>query len=102
MPLRDLPAAVRFYRDALGLPLLFEAPPGLAFFDCAGQRLLLAAPGGGGQPRGRPWRPCAACGGGRAMVAAPEGGERPRGNSVLYFTVPDVVAAHAALRGRGV
>ncbi|MGO9230375.1 MAG: VOC family protein [Bryobacteraceae bacterium] len=29
----DLERAVAFYRDALGVKLLFEAP-GLAFFDC--------------------------------------------------------------------
>ena len=71
----DVRAAVRFYRDDLGLPLLFEAPPGLAFFDCAGQRL---------------------------MLAGPEDGDAPRGNSILYFSVPDVHASHAMLRDRGV
>ncbi|MGZ8493327.1 MAG: VOC family protein, partial [Gemmatirosa sp.] len=75
MTMHDLPGAVAFYRDVLGLPLLFEAPPGLAFFDCAGQRL---------------------------MLARPEDGESARGSSVLYFTVPDVHAAHATLLARGV
>lgn len=39
----DLEAAVAFYRDVLGLPLLgrFE-PPGIAFFDADGVRLLLS------------------------------------------------------------
>jgi methylmalonyl-CoA/ethylmalonyl-CoA epimerase len=75
MTMRDLPAAVRFYRDELGLPLLFEAPPGLAFFDCGGVRLMLSAPEGAGEVRG---------------------------NSVLYFSVPDVAAAYGAMRERGV
>ena len=75
MTVRDLPAAVRFYRDELGLPLLFEAPPGLAFFDCAGVRLMLSSPEGSGEVRG---------------------------NSVLYFAVPDIRAAYEALRERGV
>ena len=75
MTMHDLPGAVAFYRDVLGLPLLFEAPPGLAFFDCAGQRL---------------------------MLARPEDGETARGNSVLYFAVPDIHAAHATLLARGV
>jgi methylmalonyl-CoA/ethylmalonyl-CoA epimerase len=75
MTMQDLPVAVAFYRDVLGLPLLFEAPPGLAFFDCGGQRL---------------------------MLARPEDGEAAGGNSVLYFTVPDVQAAHATLLRRGV
>ncbi|MDF1501609.1 VOC family protein [Roseisolibacter sp. H3M3-2] len=75
MTVRDLPGAVRFYRDALGLPFLFEAPPALAFFDCGGVRLMLSAPDGGG-----------------------EAGK----NSVLYFAVPDIRAAYDGLRGRGV
>ena len=33
MPVRDLVRGVEFYRDRLGLPFLFQAPPGLAFFD---------------------------------------------------------------------
>ncbi len=36
----DLPRATAFYRDVLGLPLLFTVP-NLAFFDCAGVRLML-------------------------------------------------------------
>ena len=32
----DIKKAVEFYKDKLGLSLLFEAPPGLAFFDCGG------------------------------------------------------------------
>ena len=75
MTVQDLPGAVRYYRDVLGLPLLFEAPPGLAFFDCAGQRL---------------------------MLAAPEDGDAPRGSSILYFSVPDVHASYETLRARGV
>ena len=72
----DVPAAVRFYRDLLGLRLLFEAPPGLAFFDLAGVRLMLSAPEQG-------------------QAAAPSTG-------ALYFRVADIGAAHAALRARGV
>jgi methylmalonyl-CoA/ethylmalonyl-CoA epimerase len=37
----DLPRAVAFYRDVLGLPLLFESN-GMAFFDVAGVRLMVA------------------------------------------------------------
>src|SRR5438046_8180863 len=36
----DLERATGFYRDALGLPLLFTAG-NLAFFDCGGVRLML-------------------------------------------------------------
>lgn len=37
---RDLPRAVKFYRDILGLTFLFEAGQ-MAFFDCGGTRLML-------------------------------------------------------------
>lgn len=40
---RDVARATRFYRDILGLRFLFEAP-GMAFFDAAGVRLMLAVP----------------------------------------------------------
>ena len=41
MRAHDIERATKFYRDALGLAFLFAAPPQLAFFDCAGVRLLL-------------------------------------------------------------
>jgi methylmalonyl-CoA/ethylmalonyl-CoA epimerase len=40
----DVDRASAFYQDALGLKLLFKAPPGLAFFDCGGVRLMLSRP----------------------------------------------------------
>jgi methylmalonyl-CoA/ethylmalonyl-CoA epimerase len=72
---RDLDRAVAFYRDTLGMPFLFQAPPGLAFFDCGGVRL---------------------------MLALPEQGEAPSGNSIIYYAVDDIQAAHRTLTGRGV
>ena len=72
---RDLPRAVAFYRDTLGLRLLFEAPPGLAFFDCAGVRLMLTLPD------------------------APDAG---RMASIIYYAVDDIAAAARALAERGV
>jgi catechol 2,3-dioxygenase-like lactoylglutathione lyase family enzyme len=40
----DINRSVAFYRDVLGLPLLFEVPgQGMAFFDCQGVRLYLGA-----------------------------------------------------------
>lgn len=72
----DLDAAVRFYRDELGLTLLFQAPPGLAFFDLGGIRLMLSVPEGG------------------AAVGPSTG--------AIYFRVADLGAAHATLRERGV
>ncbi len=41
----DLERSVRFYRDVLGLRLLFEVPEqSMAFFDCGGVRLYLGKP----------------------------------------------------------
>jgi len=40
----DLDRAVRFHRDTLGLPLLFQAPPSLAFFQIGSVRLMLSPP----------------------------------------------------------
>jgi catechol 2,3-dioxygenase-like lactoylglutathione lyase family enzyme len=74
----DLPRAVAFYRDVLGLRFLFEAPPSMAFFDCGGTRLMLAPPEREGAAAGQQF------------------------NSVLYFTVADIAAAARALGERGV
>ena len=71
---RDIARAVAFYRDALGLKLLFQAPPQLAFFDCGGVRLMLGP-------------------------AEPEFDHQ---GSVLYFAVEDIKAAHTALTAAGV
>ena len=41
---KDIQRAVAFYRDVLGMPLLFEVPEQqMAFFDCGGIRLYLSA-----------------------------------------------------------
>ena len=72
---KDLPRAVQFYRDTLGLRLLFEAPPGLAFFDCGGIRL---------------------------MLGGAEKAEFDHPGSVLYYKVKDIQASYETLRGRGV
>ena len=70
----DVEAALRFYRDALGIPFLFSAGPDLAFLDAGGIRLMLTTPQGTG------------------AVGH---------NSILYFTVSDILATHAALVARG-
>ena len=74
MRVHDVDRAVRFYRDALGVPFLFAAPPRLAFFDCGGVRLMLSTP----EP----------------------GFDHP--GSVLYFAVDDIARAYADLKARGV
>ncbi len=74
IPARDIERAIAFYRDILGLRFLFAAPPGLAFFDCGGVRL---------------------------MLAEPEDGEAFRPGSVLYYAVDDLPAAYRTLVDRG-
>ncbi len=44
---RDIDAAIAWYRDVLGLAFLFAPAPGMAFFDCGGTRLYLQQ----GEPR---------------------------------------------------
>jgi len=51
---RDVERAAAFYQEKLGLKLLSKEPPGLAFFDCGGVRLMLERPGKAGV---RSWRP---------------------------------------------
>lgn len=74
MRVHDVDRATRFYRDALGLPFLFAAPPRLAFFDCDGVRLMLSTP----EPAF----------------------DHP--GSMLYFGVDDIGAAADTLKTRGV
>ena len=71
---QDLDRAVAFYRDILGLPLLFPAGA-MAFFDCGGVRLLL----------------------GRAETP-----ELDHPSSILYFRVPEINAGHQHLLAKGV
>jgi len=75
VPVKDVARAVAFYRDRLGMKLLFEAPPGLAFFGCGDVRL---------------------------MLSAPETPELAHPASILYYRVADIDAAHASLLDRGV
>jgi methylmalonyl-CoA/ethylmalonyl-CoA epimerase len=41
IPVDDFERGVAFYRDVLGLRLLFAAPPQMAFFQCGAVRLLV-------------------------------------------------------------
>ena len=66
---KDLQRATAFYRDVLGLPLLF-AVPNLAFFDCGGVRLMLG-------PAETP--------------------EFDHLSSILYFRVPDLNTSYQRL-----
>lgn len=71
----DLDRAVEFYRDKLGMKHLFTVPPKMAFFDCAGIRL---------------------------MLALPETKEFDHPSSIIYFNVDNIQQAHATLSERGV
>jgi methylmalonyl-CoA/ethylmalonyl-CoA epimerase len=71
----DLDRSVAFYQDALGMPLLFRAPPGLAFFSCGPIRL---------------------------MLSLPEKEFAPGGSTVLYFKVSGIEVVYATLKKRGV
>ena len=75
VPVADVGRAIAFYRDVLGMRFLFQAPPGLGFFDCAGVRLMLDAPA-------------------KAQANSY--------SSVIYYKVPDLQAAFETLTARGV
>jgi methylmalonyl-CoA/ethylmalonyl-CoA epimerase len=75
MPVRDLERATAFYRDRLGMKLLFEVPPHLAFFDCDGVRLALS-------------------------ISSDPMYDPP--GSIVYYRVPDIEASHAELEESGV
>jgi predicted enzyme related to lactoylglutathione lyase len=70
---KDVARAMAFYRDTLGLKFLFDTGI-LAFFDCGGVRLMLS-------------------------TAEQEELQHP---SVIYYRVPDIHRATAALKAKGV
>lgn len=71
----DVDRAIGFYRDVLGVPLLFRVPDQpMAFFDCGTVRLYLGVPES----------------------------EAYRSRGMVYFSVDDVDEAYRALSARGV
>lgn len=74
IPVADLQRSLGFYRDVLGLRFLFEAPPGLAFLDCGGVRIMLSQS--------------------QANESSPPAG-------VIYYRVADLEAAYNTLLERG-
>ncbi len=68
----DLDRSIAFWRDAVGLTFLFQAP-NVAFFDVAGVRL---------------------------MLGVAETDEKATG-TVLYFETADLDSTYAAIRDRG-
>jgi methylmalonyl-CoA/ethylmalonyl-CoA epimerase len=74
IPVQNVERATAFYRDVLGLRYLFSAGQ-LSFFDCGGVRI---------------------------MLDRPENKEFDHPSSILYFSVPDIQAAHRRLLDAGV
>lgn len=75
IPIDDFDRGVAFYRDVLGIPHLFSAPPQMAFFQCGAVRLLVGV--------------------------MPTGQQAQRG-SAIYFGVRDIEAVYASLREKKV
>jgi methylmalonyl-CoA/ethylmalonyl-CoA epimerase len=73
LPVEDLDRALAFYQSKLGMKFLFRAGD-LAFFDCAGVRLMLSTPED----------------------------NTTRCASTVYFKVQDIHQAYQTLRERGV
>lgn len=74
IPIKDVERAIEFYKDVLGLPLLFNTE-NMAFFECNEQRLLLSLP---------------------------EKGEFANSSSVIYFQVEDIKKSAERLIEMGV
>jgi len=75
VPVDDFERGVAFYRDVLGLPFLFSAPPQMAFFMCGAVRLL---------------------------VGVPPPGQKAQRSAAIYFRVSDIKNVHATLTAQGV
>jgi predicted enzyme related to lactoylglutathione lyase len=75
LTVRDLDRARTFYRDTLGLTLLFEAGP-MLFFDIGGQRLMIGL-------AEKPYLPVG-------------------GTTYIYFDAPDLPELVQALKAKGV
>jgi len=75
IPVENFDAGVSFYRDVLGIPFLFAAPPQMAFFMCGSVRLL---------------------------VGVMPAGQTPQRGSAIYFKVSDIQAVYSSLSAKGV
>ncbi|MFK8011456.1 MAG: VOC family protein [Marinicellaceae bacterium] len=70
----DIKKSVNFYRDVLGLELLFEVPSGLAMFNCGGVRL---------------------------MLTTQQGSDHDHRTSVIYYRVTDIVKSAEIIKNNG-
>ena len=75
IPVEDFDRGISFYRDVLGIPFLFSAPPRMAFFMCGPVRLL---------------------------VGVMPAGQRAQRGSAIYFRVSDIQSVHSSLGAKGV
>lgn len=75
IPVDDFEKGVAFYRDVLGIPFLFSAPPQMAFFNCGGVRLL---------------------------VGVMPSGEKAQRGSAIYFQIADIRGVYEELKAKGV
>lgn len=75
IPVDDFERGIAFYRDVLGIPFLFAAPPMMAFFKSGAVRLLVGV--------------------------LPAGQKAQRG-SAIYFQVADIHPVFATLKATGV
>jgi methylmalonyl-CoA/ethylmalonyl-CoA epimerase len=74
VPVKDLGRAIQFYKEQLGLPLLFNTD-NMAFFECNGLRLLLSLP---------------------------EKEEFAHSSSVIYFHVENIKETYQELNAKGI
>src|SRR5204863_9308978 len=71
----DVPRAVAFYKDVVGLPQIpIPAPPTMAFFDAGGVRIMLST----------------------------NEGTVPGGGTFVYLKTPDIKGKHREMVARGV
>jgi methylmalonyl-CoA/ethylmalonyl-CoA epimerase len=75
MSAADIDASIKFYSEVMGLKLVMRPQPGMAFFDCGGQYLLIEKQHGG------------------TLYGA---------GAVLYFDVSDLAVCVRELEARGV
>ena len=75
IPVEDFERGISFYRDVLGIPFLFSAPPQMAFFMCGTVRLLVGV--------------------------MPPGQTAQRG-SAIYFKIADIHSVYTSLAAKNV
>ncbi|MED1865031.1 VOC family protein [Fictibacillus nanhaiensis] len=74
VPVLDITRSIHFYKDVLGLQLLFNTD-NMAFLNCNGLRILLSLP---------------------------EKDEYTKASSIIYFQVENITEAYEELKDRGV